>query len=398
MSNTGPQRILTVDDNQAIHEDYRKVLVPEPEDLDFAEDEAFLFGESTPAVVRATYEVDSATQGEQAIEMVKQAIAENRPYCSAFVDVRMPPGIDGVETAARIWEIEPDLPIVLCTAYSDHTWEEIFATLGHSDQLLILKKPFDNIELRQMVASQTCKYHTTKLANLKMEQLEAMVEKRSEEITITRDVMFFILARLAESRDKETGEHLERITRITRILANWLSKNGPYQRSVSERFAIELERSSVLHDIGKVGIPDQVLLKPAQLTSDEFEVMKQHVDIGADALDEAAKLANNCDFLRIAAEIARYHHERYDGLGYPAGLAGDRIPLSARIVAVADVYDALTSVRVYKTAIPAQEACDYINSQSGQHFDPAVVEAFNACRDSILKVTNPQGLTSIQLV
>ncbi|MEM9940992.1 MAG: HD domain-containing phosphohydrolase [Planctomycetota bacterium] len=394
MTTLEKRRILTVDDNQSIHEDYRKVLIPEHVDSAFDEDEAFLFGESTSISHQAyNYQIDSAFQGKEAIAMVQAAIDNQDPYNAAFVDVRMPPGIDGVETASRIWKIEPDLPIVLCTAYSDHTWEEIVDRLGHSDQLLILKKPFDNIEMRQMAASQTTKYHTTKVANLKLEQLEAMVETRSREIMSTQDMLFFSLAKLAESRDRATGVHLDRIREMTKILAIWLSKNGPYQSQLDEKTVSEMERSSVLHDIGKVGIPDKVLLKPGKLTYDEFEVMKTHAQIGCDAIEEAARLSDNSQFLQIAAEIARYHHEKFNGNGYPIGLSGNEIPLAARIVAVADVFDALVSERVYKKAMPVDEAREHINSESGSHFDPAVVDAFNACWPMLKKLaessTNP---------
>ena len=393
MNDSKKRRLLTVDDNQAIHADYRKVLGSPADDVDIDADEALLFGDSNPNSNSSLpqYDVDSAYQGEQAIEMVKQAIAEGRPYRTAFVDVRMPPGIDGVETASRIWKVDPDLPIVLCTAYTDHTWEEISERLGHSEHLLILKKPFDNVELRQMASSQTQKYVSTKRAASKLQRLQSMVNQQSDGATHTRDVMFFVLAKLAESRDKETGAHLERLKELTRILAHWLRRHGPYQDQLSGKIVRDLERASVLHDIGKVGTPDSVLLKPGQLTPEEFEVMKRHVDLGADALDQAAALADGCSFLKMAAEIARYHHEKFDGSGYPQGCRGQEIPLSARIVAVADVYDALTSVRVYKSAMTSDEARECINQQSGKHFDPVVVDAFNACWEQILEVTNPRS-------
>ena len=132
----------------------------------------------------------------------------------------------------------------------------------------------------------------------------------------------------------------------------------------------------MLHDIGKVGVPDHILLKPGPLTPDEFEIMKKHAEIGADALEDTAKSSTCCKFLRVAAEIARFHHEKFDGSGYPLGLTGQNIPLSARIVAVADVFDALTTQRVYKSAMPAEDARELILAESGHHFDPVIVEAF----------------------
>lgn len=379
------KRILVVDDNPAIHADFRKVLLPS-HDEDLSDVESLLFGESdsnSKAAQDDGYEIDSALQGQDGLELVKQSLAEGRPYALAFIDVRMPPGWDGIETAQRIWEVDPDIPVTLCTAYSDHSWHEISEQLERTDQLLILKKPFDNIELRQLAASQVEKWRLAKLAHLRTEELETLVAQRTRDFVMTRDMMFFTLAKLAESRDADTGAHLDRMQHYTLLLAQWLQHNGPYQDQIDDGFIDDLFRSSVLHDMGKVATPDEILLKPDKLTPDEFEIMKQHAVIGADALDEAASLAC-CKFLKMSAEIARYHHEKFNGEGYPEGLKGNAIPLSARIVAVADVFDALTSDRVYRPAIPELDAREMINTDSGRHFDPVVVEAFNAQWEKIL--------------
>lgn len=387
-----PYRIITIDDNEAIHQDYRKVLCTAPDNKPLDDATEFLFGHPQGSDHSKnsglTCCVDSAYQGTQGVEMIRRSVAENRPYACAFVDVRMPPGIDGVETSRRIWEIDPDLPIVLCTAYSDHSWSEISSHLNHTDKLLILKKPFDPLELQQIVAAQTARWKLTKIVAHNTELLKMRVEERTREIFETRNLVFFTLARLAESRDPETGHHLERIEGYTTLLVKWLSKNGAYQDSMSDTYCDQVCRSSILHDIGKVGIPDHVLLKPGKLTREEFEVMKEHARIGAEALEDSALQSRSCDFLSTAAEIARYHHERFDGSGYPHGLAGTDIPLSARIVAVADVFDALTSERVYKTAMPAEEARMLILAESGCHFDPEVVAAFIAQWDDFKKLAD----------
>lgn len=383
-------RILTVDDNQSIHEDYRKVLCDEVENDKLSETADYLFGAPSATVAddRANkahtgpirkYQIESACQGKDGFKMVQQSIAEKNPYACAFIDVRMPPGWDGVETAKRIWEVDPHLPIVLCTAYSDHTWEDISRELVRTDQLLILRKPFDTLEVRQIAASQTARWELNKLASSNTQQLEQRMVERTQEISETRDLVFFTLARLAESRDPETGEHLERIEGYTGLLADWLSKNGPYTHLIDDDYRERLCRSSILHDIGKVGIPDSILLKPGKLTASEFDIMKEHARIGAEALEDSAIKSQSCKFLSLAAEIARYHHEKFNGKGYPHGISGQDIPLSARIVAVADVYDALTSERVYKNAMPAEKARELIISESGSHFDPEVVKAFVAC-------------------
>ena len=381
------RRILTIDDNPDILADYRKVLMQGAVDDEFAEIEASLFGERTKSLVsKVKFELDSASQGQQGFEMVAQAIESNQPYSCAFIDVRMPPGWDGIETAKRIWEIDPDLPVVLCTAYSDHSWEEISIQLSRTDQLLFLKKPFDSIELRQVAAAQTSRWCLARIANRKTEELEEMVRARTKEILKTRDLVFYTLARLAESRDPETGEHLERIQGYTRLLLEDLAQDSCYASQIDDDFVDEVCRSSVLHDIGKVGIPDHILLKPGRLTPDEFETMKTHAEIGAEALEDAAKYSSCCGFLKIAAEIARFHHEKFDGAGYPQGLSGQNIPLSARIVAVADVFDALTTERVYKRAMAAEDARQLILVESGRHFDPEIVNAFERQWDSFAQL------------
>jgi len=173
--------ILTIDDNEAIHEDYRKVLVGEENNLQLAEAAEFLFGEDCTDIdqkefqkqlVEHVYKLDSALQGAAGLAKIKEALENNTPYSCAFIDVRMPPGWDGVETAKRIWEVDPDLPIVLCTAYSDHSWQEISQELDRTDQLLILKKPFDPIELRQVAASQTARWGLNQLINENTMKLE----------------------------------------------------------------------------------------------------------------------------------------------------------------------------------------------------------------------------------
>jgi len=380
-----PWRVIAIDDTVSIHKDYRKVLQSAGEkSAGLRSAEAALFGkiEEDPSGVDYCYDIDSAYQGEEGCRLIQKALDSGNPYTTAFVDVRMPPGWDGIETVRRIWQIMPNLPVVLCPAYTDYSWEEISRQLPRTDQLLILKKPFDPLELRQIAAAQVSRWHMTCMARQNRQILEATIQSRTQEIVSTRDLVFTSLAKLAESRDPETGEHLERIEYYTRLLLQRLSVCGPYQQTVDKKFIENVSRSSILHDIGKVGIPDNVLLKPGRLTAEEFEIMKTHTVIGADALDNAASHSEYYGFLNSAAEIARYHHERFNGKGYPEGLSGQDIPLSARAVAVADVFDALTSERVYKSAMCPLEARDMITSESGEHFDPVLVGAFLDCWES----------------
>lgn len=192
----------------------------------------------------------------------------------------------------------------------------------------------------------------------------------------TRDLAIFTLAKLVESRDPETGLHLERIRKYARFLAQDLLEAGSLGTAVTPEYVRLIYLTSPLHDIGKVGIPDSILLKPGRLNDREFEIMKSHTTIGATTLETAAHEFPDVSYLQIAAQIARTHHERFDGTGYPAGLAGADIPLCGRIVAVADVYDALTSKRVYKSPFMHDVARDIVIKSAGTHFDPDVVAAF----------------------
>lgn len=191
-----------------------------------------------------------------------------------------------------------------------------------------------------------------------------------------RDMTIFTLAKLAESRDPETGEHLQRVRNYCRVIASHLQESAKFRGQVDDEYVGLIYQTSPLHDIGKVAIPDRILLKPGPLTAEEFEIMKTHTVHGAATLDAALKEYPGTSFLEMARDIALGHHEKYDGRGYPRGLAGEEIPLSARIMALADVYDALTSRRVYKEAFSHDKARSIIVEGAGKHFDPAMVEIF----------------------
>lgn len=213
---------------------------------------------------------------------------------------------------------------------------------------------------------------------------ELLVRVRAGERIVsleTRDVAIFSMAKLAESRDPETGLHLERVQRYARTLATDMRSRSPYADQIDEEFVRLVYATAPLHDIGKVGIPDAVLLKAGRLTDREFDIMKTHTVIGSQTLSAALARYPEAKFLQLARDIAVGHHEWWDGSGYPGGIAGSAIPLCARIVAVADVYDALTSKRVYKQAFAHDVAKPIILKESGTHFDPVVVDAFVRCED-----------------
>jgi len=204
----------------------------------------------------------------------------------------------------------------------------------------------------------------------------------------TRDLAIFAMAKLAESRDPDTGTHLERVRNYCRILAQTLAEDAEHGYDIDAGFVETIYLTSPLHDIGKIGVPDSVLLKPGRLNDREFEIMKTHASIGAETLTASMEHYPDAEFLRMARDIAAAHHELFDGSGYPFGLAAYAIPLAARIAALADVYDALTSKRVYKSAQSHEVAKAIIIDDSGRHFDPAVVDAFLAAEEQFLTVLN----------
>jgi putative two-component system response regulator len=195
---------------------------------------------------------------------------------------------------------------------------------------------------------------------------------------LIQEVSIHALARLAETRDPETGNHLLRTQEYVRALANGLRHHPRFKHYLDDEKTINaLAKSAPLHDIGKVGIPDHILLKPGKLTPEEFEIMKTHAKLGSDAIEQAERDSKkDVEFLGIAKEIAHYHHEKWNGLGYPEGLKGDEIPISARLMALADVFDALICKRVYKAAFSYEDAYQIIVGDSGTHFDPDIVACF----------------------
>jgi response regulator RpfG family c-di-GMP phosphodiesterase len=332
------------------------------------------------------YELDSALDGEE-------CLAKLLRFGPALIllDIMMP-GIDGYEVCRRIKEgpLGGFTQVILVSGKASTTERLRGYEVGADDYVV---KPFDHDELLAKVRTHFRLRETMKnlwTANSQIQQfnaeLEMLVAERTHEVVATRDIAVFALAKLADSRDPETGEHLNRMREYCRILTEQLAESGPYRDEIDEEFIQDIYRSSPLHDIGKVGIPDAILLKPGRLTDEEFDVMKSHSKIGADALREASEKSDSGSFLAMATVVARWHHERFNGSGYPDGLAGFDIPLAARIVALADVYDALTSSRVYKAAFDTDTARRMIEEQRGEHFDPAVVDAFLQREDDFVKV------------
>ncbi len=317
--------------------------------------------------LRSEYAITAAVNGEKALRLARTTPSPD----IILLDVMMP-GLDGFEVCRLLKEdpVTRGIPVIFITALSEEQDEAHGLSLGAVD---FITKPFRPSLVKQRVHNQLeLKRHR--------DELELMVQERTRELHLTQEVTIESLANLAETRDPETGGHIRRTQTYVRLLAETLQAHGEGRLSngapLDQTSVYLLYVSAPLHDIGKVGVPDHILLKPGKLTPEEFEEMKKHTIYGRDALLGAeARLGSN-SFLHFAREIAYGHHERWDGKGYPQGLAGEAIPLAARIMTVADVYDALISKRVYKPPFPHSEAVRFLMKGAGSHFDPKLVEAF----------------------
>lgn len=230
----------------------------------------------------------------------------------------------------------------------------------------------------------------TRAAEAKLQEqnrnLEILVDEKVKEISESQMATIFALVKLSESRDDDTGAHIERTATLCRLMAERLAPHPKFVDIINEDYINNIYKATPLHDIGKVGIVDAILLKPGPLTPEEFEIMKTHVTIGYQTLAEVEKQYSNNGFIKIGLEVTRYHHEKWDGTGYGDGLAGEDIPLSARIMALVDVYDALRTRRVYKEAYPHEKSCNIIIERSGIHFDPVLIQVFSEIHEEFREV------------
>lgn len=287
------------------------------------------------------------------------------------------PEMDGYDVLAelRADRLTRTIPVIFITAMDDTKDEEKGLALGAVDYIT---KPIRPAIVLARVKAQLELKNARDILSDHNAYLEKEVARRMADNSLIQEVSIHALARLAETRDPETGNHLRRTQEYVRTLARALQSHPRFSSYLDEHTIEALARSAPLHDIGKVGIPDSILLKPGKLTPEEWSIMKTHAELGAHAIAQAeADAEKPVEFLRIAKEIAHYHHEKWDGSGYPLGLAGNDIPISARLMALADVFDALSCARVYKPAFPLEEARRMIVEGSGSHFDPDVVAAFD---------------------
>lgn len=304
-----------------------------------------------------------------------EALARPNSPDLILLDIEMP-SISGYDLLLEIKKVNQDTQVVMVSGLHDLETVRKCLRAGAYDYLA---KPFELEDLNN-TAARACERRRLVRQNREyQENLERMVREQTEEIRNTRDIALETLARLAESRDSDTGLHLERMPEYSRILAA-AATEGEYSHLVDEEFIEWVHKSSPLHDIGKVGIPDNILQKPGPLTDEERTIMRTHTTIGGDTLGSVLKRFRGPSFLSMAMEICYSHHERWDGQGYPRGLRGQEIPLPARIVAIADAYDAITSSRPYKKAESHEEAVQRIAVDRGMHFDPALVDSFLRCQ------------------
>jgi len=315
------------------------------------------------------YELAVAIDGPSALEAVAAALPD-----LILLDIMMP-GMDGFSVCEHLKQDNrtAHVPIIFLTAMTDIDSKTRAFSAGAVDYIT---KPFEIPEVKARVHT----HLALKLAQLELELqneiLEKKVVERTLEISLTQETTIEAMACLAEYRDPETGGHIKRTKNYVKVLAEKLRENPAFKDQITSSWIEQLYKSAPLHDIGKVGVPDEILLKPGKLTDTEFAEMKKHTMKGYGALSVSSQRLGETSFLKVALELTRHHQEKWDGSGYPDGLSGTQIPLSARIMAIADVYDALISKRVYKSAMPHAQAVEIIKASSGTHFDPELVAAF----------------------
>lgn len=324
----------------------------------------------------AGYEVTTMSNSHMALVEALQ-----RPPDLFIFDINMP-GMNGFELCEQVknQEILKAIPVIFISGLTEFEEKVRAFSSGGVDYVT---KPFNVEEVLARVRTHL-RLQFMQIELLKHSlHLEELVREKIQEISDAQLATITALATLSESRDDATGGHIERTRDFCRALAEQLRKNSVYAGQIDDQFINNLYFAAPLHDIGKVGIQDHILLKPGKLTPEEFEIMKTHVMIGVHTLESIRGRYPDNDFLNMGIDLTRSHHEKWNGRGYPDGLAGERIPLSARIMALADVYDALRSKRPYKSPFNHEISCEIIFESSGSHFDPVIVSAFRQIHNDI---------------
>ena len=322
-------------------------------------------------VLEATYNVKVAKAGSRALEL---AALQPQPDI-ILLDVMMP-NMDGYEVCTQL-KANPataHIPVIFLTALNSVEDEARAFACGAVD---FITKPINPSIVMSRVGAHLEAKHLADLLRGEKDYLEQEVQKRTRELSAIQDVTIRIMSSLAETRDNETGNHIQRTQYYVRLLAQNLRERGHCVDELSDDYIDSLFKSAPLHDLGKVGIPDNILLKAGPLTAEEWVIMRTHPTLGKQSIERAeSELGVEVAFLKAAKEIAYSHHEKWDGSGYPQGIKGTDIPLAARLMALADVYDALISRRIYKPPMRYDEAAKIILAGSGTHFDPDIVDSF----------------------
>jgi putative two-component system response regulator len=334
-------------------------------------------------LLKATYDIRVANSGAKALEL-----AQVEPLPDAILLDVMMPNMDGWTVCERLKSIEATarIPTLFLTAKNSIQDEEHGLNLGAVD---FISKPISPPIVLARLRTHLQNREYQKILEDKAGWLEIEVQKKLTRINHLQEASIMVMVSLAEFRDECTGWHIKRTQEFVKTLALELSKHPKLASVLTPEYMEKLFKSAPLHDIGKIAIPDRVLLKPGKLTTEEFEVMKGHAEKGARMLRQAQQYTSENDgFLQVAVEIAHYHHEKWDGSGYPDKLSGEAIPLAARIMAVADVYDALTTVRPYKSAFGHQEALEMMRRESGSHFDPMIFSVLENCQSRFVEIAS----------
>jgi len=334
-------------------------------------------------LLKDSYRIKVTTSGKKALELVSASLPD-----LVLLDIVMPE-MDGYQVCSRLKEnpATRDIPIIFLTSSTASEDEERGLQLGAVDYIT---KPVTPAIVRARVATHIQLKASADFLRDKSDYLAAEVARQIEQVQAIQDVTIQAMASLAETRDNETGNHIRRTQHYVRVLAECLLEHPRFAAYLRQKGILEaLFKSAPLHDIGKVGIPDKILLKPGKLTDEEFEIMKTHATLGYASIERAEHLLGQAtDFLACAKEISCSHHEKWDGNGYPQGLSGDDIPISARLMALADVYDAMVSKRVYKPSMPHEAVREIIMQERSRHFDPDIVDAFLAEEDKFIEIRN----------
>ncbi|MBS3953312.1 MAG: response regulator [Methylomicrobium sp.] len=341
-------------------------------------------------LLAADFTVHAASSGEQALATV----SADAPIDIILLDVIMP-GINGFEVCRRL-KASPttrNIPVLFLTSLDSIADETEGFTVGGED---FIHKPFSAPVVLARIHTHLQLANNRRDLALRNENLELLVHERTrelirqkQEVINAQDATIIAFCALAEARDNETGNHIRRTQNYVRTLAELLRNHPRFCDELNDDVILQLYKSAPLHDVGKVAIPDAILNKPGKLTAEEWEIMKQHTEFGRDVIAQVEQNSGSeASFLRYARQIAYSHHEKWNGSGYPQGLAGDEIPAAARFMAVADVYDALISRRVYKQGYSHEQAIAMISEGVGSHFDPDIVKALLENHDLFQKIAH----------